>query len=115
MQLTGGDLIIAGRVSEKQERKFEKTLDYIRKLHGIHSVKSVVIFTTAQTARIDLTSRYRVTGTTKFGNAPQYVVIGGKILSSGDTLDGMTITRIIPDEVLLEKDGLKYKINYNEQ
>lgn len=115
MQLTGGDLILAGRVPKNEEKKFNHALDKLRRMHGIASVNSLVIFTSEQTARINLTERYRVTGTSKVGNVPQYVVIGGRILSSGDTLDGMTITAIEPEEILLEKDGLKYKINYNEQ
>ena len=115
MQLVGGDLVLAGRVPKKYDDEYEDALDKIKKLPGIQSLKSLVIFTTEQTSRINLSSKYRVTGTSKLGNALQYVVIGGKILSTGDTLDGMTITAIEPDEVLLEKDGLKYQINYNEQ
>lgn len=114
MQLVGGDLVIAGRVPEKEEDEFEDAIDKIKLLPGISSVKSLVIFTSAATSRINLSSQYRVTGTTMFDNVPTYVVIGGKILSKGDTLDGMTITAIAPNEVLLEKDGLKYQINYNE-
>ena len=115
MQLTSGDLVLAGRVPKKYDDEFEDAVDEIKRLPGIQSVKSLVIFTTEQTSRINLSSRYRVTGTSKVDNMPQYVVIGGKILSTGDTLDGMTITAIDPNEVLLEKDGLKYQINYNEQ
>ncbi len=115
MQLVGGDLVLAGRVPKKYDDEYEDALEKIKKLPGVQSVKSLVIFTSAQTSRINLSSKYRVTGTSKLGPALQYVVIGGKILSTGDTLDGMTITAIEPDEVLLEKDGLKYQINYNEQ
>ncbi|MBM3192224.1 MAG: EscD/YscD/HrpQ family type III secretion system inner membrane ring protein, partial [Chlamydiae bacterium] len=67
------------------------------------------------TARIDLSDKYKVTGTSKVGNVNQFVVINGQILTMGDALDGMTITQIEPDSVLLEKEGLKYKINYNQQ
>jgi hypothetical protein len=44
-----------------------------------------------------------------------FIVINGKILSIGDAIDGMTITGIMPNMVLLEKDGLKFRINYNLQ
>ncbi|MCP5509234.1 MAG: type III secretion system inner membrane ring subunit SctD [Chlamydiales bacterium] len=115
MQLVGGDLVLAGRVPKKYDDEFEKVIEKIKRVQGIQSVKNLVIYTSALTSRINLTSRYRVTGTSKVGNVPQYVVVGGKILSTGDTLDGMTITAIEPSEVLLEKDGLKYQINYNEQ
>jgi hypothetical protein len=54
-------------------------------------------------------------GSSKFGNKSQYVLISGKILAIGDALDGMTITNILPSEVLLNKDGINYKIDYNAQ
>ena len=44
-----------------------------------------------------------------------FIVINGKILSIGDMIDGMTVTRFIRTMVLLEKDGLKFRINYNLQ
>jgi hypothetical protein len=44
----------------------------------------------------------------------QYVVINGKILSVGSDLEGMTITKMENNSVFLEKDGIKYRINYNQ-
>jgi hypothetical protein len=54
-------------------------------------------------------------GSSKFGNTSQYVLISGKILAIGDALDGMTITNISANEVLLNKNGINYKIDYNPQ
>ena len=54
-------------------------------------------------------------GSSRLGNMSQYVLIGGKILAVGDVLDGMILTSITPNEILLEKDGIKYKIDYNQQ
>jgi hypothetical protein len=42
-------------------------------------------------------------------------LINGKILGPGDQLDGMNVTAINPSSVYLEKDGMKYKIDYNLQ
>jgi len=66
-------------------------------------------------SRIDLSGRYTVTGTSKFGDTNQFVLINGRILSVGDVLDGMNITQINPKSIILDKDGMKYKIDYNLQ
>ncbi len=114
-QLSNGELILAGRVAEKERTRFDAAATDLKKVPGIRSIKNFVIFTTASTARIDITSKYRVSGSSKVGNVSQYVVINGRILSDGDHLDGMIITSIGPQMILLEKDGLKYQINYNQQ
>ena len=76
--------------------------------------------TTSQTKEfiekvLDISSKYKVMGSSKYGNVNQYVVINGKILSVGNDLDGMTITRMENKFILLEKDGIKYRINYNQR
>lgn len=114
-QLSGGEVIFAGRVSSSQENKFEDLLDQIEKIRGVQQVKNFVIFTGESTSRINLSSQYSVLGSSKFGAVSQYVLINGKILTKGDSLDGMTITGITSSEVQLDKDGVKYKIDYNMQ
>ncbi|MCH9631211.1 MAG: hypothetical protein S4CHLAM37_12330 [Chlamydiia bacterium] len=114
-QLSNGEIVLAGRVNENNENDFKGFIKELKKISGIRSVRDFVIITTASTARINLSDKYKITGTSKFGNVNQYVVINGTILTNGDTLDGMTLTKIEQDSVLLEKDGLKYKINYNQQ
>lgn len=114
-QLTNGELILAGRVNEQNEDAFVKAVGEIKGIQGIRMLKNFVIFTSGTTARRDLSQKYQVTGSSKFGNVNEFVVIGGKILSVGDNFDGMLITGIEPNAVLLEKDGLKYRIDYNQQ
>lgn len=114
-QLAGGEVILAGRVGKSDERKFNSMVGAMEKAKGIRTVKSFVIFVNASSAIMDLSSKYQVTGTSKFGNIDQYVVINGKILARGDALDNMVITKIGSNTVYLEKDGLKYRINYNQQ
>jgi len=115
LQSNGGEVILAGRVNEGEEKAFQAILQNIRNIEGVVEVKNFVIFTTTSTAQIDVSAQYRVTGTSKFGVKSQFVVINGKILTSGDLLDSMLITEITSNTVLLEKDGIKYKINYNQQ
>ena len=114
-QLSNGEIVLAGRVNELYAKDFKDLLKELKRINGIRSVKDFVILTTASTARINLSDKYKITGTSKLGKINQYVVINGMILTNGDTLDGMMITKIEQDNVLLEKDGLKYKINYNQQ
>ena len=114
-QLGNGELVLTGRVNENSDTEFTQTLKELKKISGIRSIKNFVIITTASTTRINLSDKYKVTGTSKLGNINQYVVINGQILTMGDTLDGMIITQVEGEDVLLEKDGLKYKINYNQQ
>ena len=113
-QLGNGEVLVSGRVNEKERRAFLKTLEEMQHLPGVRNIKNLVIYTSEQTTRIDLTAKYPVMGSSKLGNLHQYVLIGGKILAVGDTLDGMTITEIGSTEVLLDKDGAKYKIDYNQ-
>jgi hypothetical protein len=63
---------------------------------------------------VNISDKYSVTGYSNFGNSLT-VVINGRILSPGDMLDGMTITSIKVNSVLLEKDGVKYRIDYSKQ
>ena len=114
-ELSSGEVLLAGRVNDKSEKDFMQTLQELKKMPGVRSIKNFVIITTASTARINLSDKYKVTGTSKVGNINQYVVINGQILTTGDTLDGMTIVQVEAESVLLEKEGLKYKINYNQQ
>lgn len=114
-QLANGELVLAGRVDQKQSTPFNEVVDHIKALKGIRSVKNFVIYTAGETSRIDISSQYQVSGYSKKDDQNQFIVINGKILSIGDTIDGMKVTNIMPMMVFLEKDGLKFKINYNLQ
>lgn len=114
-QLNNGDLVLAGRVDQQQTVPFTGTVEFFKGLNGIRSVKNFVIYTTTDTSRIDLSAQYAVSGYSATASETNFIVINGKILSSGDLLDGMVITQIQPSTVLLEKDGIKFRINYNLQ
>lgn len=115
IQLNNGEIVLAGRVDQKQTNAFADMVDQMKSLRGIRTVKNFVIYTTADTSRIDVSSQYKISGYSKKDDQNMFIVINGKILSIGDTIDGMTVTGILPNMVLLEKDGLKFRINYNLQ
>lgn len=115
LQITNGEVVLAGRVPTKQERAYNNLMQEIRTVDGVNDVKNFVIFSKNSKEYMDLTSNYSVTGTSKLGDVNQFVVINGRILSKGEEIDGMTIITIGNDAIFLEKDGLKYRINYNQQ
>ena len=110
--LSGGDLILNGSIGSGTKDKFQKLVTLFRSLPGIRSVQAPVSEAGQREAVVDLTSKYRVTGLSTEGKRVS-VVINGRILAPGDSLDGMYITEISPTTVYLEKDGVKYKIDFN--
>jgi type III secretion system YscD/HrpQ family protein len=114
-QLTNGELVLAGRVDQKQVASYTGTVEFFKALPGIRAVRNYVVYTSADTSRIDITQQYRVSGYSKQDNVDMFVVINGKIFSVGDVMDGMMITNILPNMILLEKDGIKFRIGYNLQ
>ncbi len=114
-QFSNGELILSGRVGNNYESPFTQLVSELRKITGIRIVKNFVFFTKPTNDIIDLTSKYKVTGSSMMGNVSQYVVINGKILTMGDWLDGMEIKKIEEKSIFLEKDGIKYQITYNQQ
>ncbi|HEX4839128.1 MAG TPA: type III secretion system inner membrane ring subunit SctD [Rhabdochlamydiaceae bacterium] len=114
-QLVDGEIVLSGRVDGKDSHRFNALVKDFKALAGVRMLKNYVVYTNEESSLVDLSSKYKVMGYSKKDGANQFIVINGKILSLGDTLDGMTITAISPTAVMLEKDGLKFKINYNLQ
>ena len=114
-QLIGGDLVLSGKVDDRERSDYKDLLAKFKALPGIREVKSFVVVTTMETSRIDLSKQYQVSGYSQGSDDHFFVVVNGKVLSIGDALDGMLITNIQSTMILLEKDGLKFRINYNLQ
>lgn len=114
-QLINGELLLSGILNSKQENELKHLIQDLKGLQGVRSVNNLVLLTSADTSIFDLSSKYSVMGYSKSGDNNIYVVINNKVLSKEDSLDGMLITDITANEVILEKDGLKFKINYNQQ
>ncbi|HSX03504.1 MAG TPA: type III secretion system inner membrane ring subunit SctD [Rhabdochlamydiaceae bacterium] len=115
LQLSNGEVVLTGRTDKAHNEKLVHLLPHIKALPGVRGVKNFVVITTEDTSRSDLSDQYQVTGYSKRDEKDYYVVINGRILGPGDILDGMKVTGVKSNLVLLEKDGVKYKINYNLQ
>ena len=113
-QFSNGELVLAGRIPSSQQASFNKIVENVKKVKGIRMLKNFVVFSQPSNDIIDISSKYKVTGSSKYGTSNQYVVINGKILSTGDNFEGMVITNLQENALFLEKDGIKYKINYNQ-
>ncbi len=112
-QLTGGELILTGNYNAKAKDTYMSTINMLKTLSGIRSVKDLGVPSSPNAARIDLTNKYQITGFAAQGKENFGIVINGQIITAGEMLDGMKVTSIEPNIILLEKENLKYKINYS--
>lgn len=113
-----GDLALTGYIGTNQASEFEQLVAQLQQIPGVRHVQNYVVVVTIDQQVVDLSlrypGRYTVTGYSKHGDVNINVVMNGKIVMRGDAIDGMTIMGIQAHAVLLEKDGLKYKIEYNK-
>ncbi len=111
-QVTNGSVLLVGSYPGDEEGNFKDVVDKINKLQGVSSVRSFAIAVKGGHASIDLTRQYAVTGTALQDSKGYNAIINGRIYTIGQNLDGMHIISIGSDTIFLEKDGLKYKINF---
>lgn len=111
-QLVNGNVVLTGRYNQNMASQMGELVKEINQIKGIASVKNYAIATHPDQASIDLTQNYQVTGSSTYDGHGYSIVLNGKIYTLGDTVDGMKIASIQTNTILLEKDGLKYKIDY---
>jgi type III secretion system YscD/HrpQ family protein len=111
-EITSGELTISGYMSTTKAPELRKIMTKMKRIPGIRSIKNFVVELAPEDSMINLSDRYDVTGHFRHANVNVSVVINGRILARGDTLDGMTITSIKSRSIFLEKDGFKFRIDY---
>lgn len=113
-----GEVVLTGYVNNDDGEKFRTVVQEISSIPGVRLIKNFVVALPVEEGIIDLNlrhpNRYRVTGYSKYGDVSINVVVNGRILTRGDIIDGMTVTSIQPHCIFLEREGLKYKIEYNK-
>lgn len=112
VSLNNGDLTVSGTISNGTMTAYSAAISEIKTLPGIRGVQSLVTEVAPEQTLVNISDKYQVSGYSLHGKNTN-VVIGGKILTKGDILDGMTITDIQSNAVLLEKDGIRYRIDFN--
>lgn len=113
VQMSNGELTISGSVPSNKTNDLGRLVDTFRGIAGVRNVKNFVTEQPPEASLINISDKYSVTGYSHAGKQNLNVVINGRILSKGDSLDGMTITEIKPNAILLEKDRIKYQIDYS--
>lgn len=113
VQMNNGQLALTGGLETEQIEKLKELIPKFRKIPGVRNIKSFITELEPEQAIVNVTALYNVSGFSHQGGANVNVVINGRILAVGDALDGMLITDIQPTTIFLEKDEVKYRINYN--
>jgi len=114
VQLSNGELSVSGNIPNNKLPDFEGVLANLRKIPGVRLVRNYITELPPEASMVNISDKYAVSGYSTQGNNTTSVVINGRILSKGDTLDGMTITSIDPNAVMLLKDNVKYRIDYSK-
>lgn len=110
-KMVNGEVTLTGAIPTEKASDLNEVIDKIKEIPGVRAVSNQVKSQTAETGMINISEHYQVTGKSRIGSK-YTVVINGRILSENDDLDGMTIKRITPDRIFLEKDDVKYRIDY---
>jgi type III secretion system YscD/HrpQ family protein len=114
LQVNNGEVTLTGFIPASKQNQYKKVIQSFDKIHGVRGVKNFVVeLEKTNFSVINISDNYNVTGSSFHDNAPVNVIINGKILTKGDAIDGMKIIDIERRTVYLEKDGVKYKIDYN--
>ncbi len=114
VQIKGQELILAGGIPIGKSEEFSKAIQELEKIPGVRGVRNSVSELAAEQNLINITDKYRVTGSSTQGGSNLTVMINGRVWTRGDVMDGMLITSIKPTRILLEKEGVKYYIDYNQ-
>lgn len=109
-----GEIKLIGKMGFGMKQQLDTALSEISKLPGVRTVQNLVIEQKAVDSAINISDKYHVSGATGRGGQQLNVIINGRILNIGDTIDGMTVTSIQPEAVYLEKEGVRYRIDYNK-
>lgn len=112
VSFSNGEIQLAGGVAQAKLQDFNHIVEEIKKIPGVRNVRVQVNQIAPDQAMVNITDKYEVTGFSKLGTQLS-VIINGRIVSKGDSLDGMLIKEVTPGTIFLEKGGVKYRIDFN--
>ena len=114
-QFIDGEIIMSGTSSPDKSGTLRRLIKDFEETRGVRAVRNLVVERRGEdSAMVDISERYIVTGSSRRDSMNLSVVINGRILTRGDILDGMRIISIRQDTVFLEREGFKYRIDYKE-
>lgn len=112
IKMENGELTLTGGFPTNKEEQLQSTIEELNKIPGVRDIKNLTAKLAPDQSVINISDKYEVTGFSRRG-ATYSIVIHGRILTTGDEIDGMQITEIRPNAVLLEKDTVKYRIDFS--
>lgn len=111
-QMKNGELSLTGNYARGRKAEYGALLEKFKKIPGVRIVSNYAAELGLEASIINISNKYHVSGFSRQDGGNLSVVIQGRILSKGDNLDGMTVTEVKPHIILLEKDQVKYQIDY---
>lgn len=111
VKMVNGEVLLSGSIAPTQQSDLDSVIVRVKQINGVRTIVNTVQVHTAEIGTVDISDHYSVGGKSRIGSRFT-VVINGRILSEGDELDGMTITKISAHRILLEKDNDKFRIDY---
>lgn len=111
LTIANGEVTLNGNIAVSQTSLFNDALKKIKSISGVRTLKNFIVSLQVNQVEINISSKYSVSGSSRTGGGIS-VVINGNILSLGDYLEGMKIIEITPSSVILQKDEIKYRIDY---
>lgn len=108
-----GEVIISGGIPVAKQAILDQLVEEFKKIPGVRSVRVQTSSLAPDQAMQDISDRYEVTGFSRIG-ATISVIVNGRIVTKGDVLDGMAISNITPGTIFLEKNDVKYRINFSK-
>jgi type III secretion system YscD/HrpQ family protein len=111
VQMSGGSVSLSGGVPQTRRAEFQTLMTDFGKISGVREVRNLAYSLAPDQAIKDISDKYEVTGFSQTNNKNS-VIIGRRAINEGDSLDGMHVEKITPKEVLLDKDGVKYRSRY---
>ncbi|MEX1012466.1 MAG: type III secretion system inner membrane ring subunit SctD [Waddliaceae bacterium] len=112
--IANGELTLTGRLTEENIQKLNQLIPEFREINGVRLVRNQVTQTEQERSLVDISDRYQVSGFSRLGSGNVSVIIDGKILSIGDTIDGMRIEEIDQRQIVLRRNNVQYIINYRQ-
>lgn len=110
-QLNRGEIVLSGVYNHHLTSEFRDLIHHLEHLNAITSVKNFAIPTSPQLAAINLSNQFAVSGISFHEGKGFNAVLNGRVYMLGDSVDGMNIIDIEEHTILLEKDGVKYRID----
>lgn len=114
VKLDNGEITLSGKIPIGKSADIDALVAEVKNITGVRSVRNLLTEVAPDQSMINVSDKYDVTGFSNQGGTNLNVVINGRILMKGDTLDGMTITSIQSNVIFLEKDGIKYRIDFSK-